>query len=340
MKQSYSFLVQSIGGLSWKPGLLQRRAPNLYVAIDLDGVRTHRTHTTKRDLAPKWNDISTLSSDNPSSTLLLCLYHDTSFPGKPDTCLKTLDINIDDLLELCAEEKVVNLKLNGELYKQSAVTLAVQLGPIGPTEAGTVEIINAQRDIENLAIGAVGSRRMDTAPQSQADQSALLSALGIVISKLDIIVRMGDEIAKIHPYANVAWQVLTSTYKAVKTQQETDNKLAKLVQTMAEVYSFVGDVESLAQKIKRLEDTVLEIQQTVECAIFIRENTGTGFCGRLVGQVWSDASGKIDSLSAALLKVKQNFDDGLAIQTAFVSMKTLEEVGHLGTGIFSPHHVE
>lgn len=59
--------------------------------------------------------------------------------------------------------------------------------------------------------------------------------------------------------------------QTVKNQQATDDKTLELVQTMVEVYSFVEDVESLSQKIKRLENVVAEIaKQTLECAIFLR----------------------------------------------------------------------
>jgi hypothetical protein len=69
--------------------------------------------------------------------------------------------------------------------------------------------------------------------------------------------------------------------QAVKSQQATDNKTLELVQNMVEVYSFVEDVESLSQKIKRLENVVTEItKQTLECAIFLREYTGHGFTGK------------------------------------------------------------
>ena len=67
--------------------------------------------------------------------------------------------------------------------------------------------------------------------------------------------------------------------QAVKKQQDMDEKVLELVQTMAEVYYFVEDTESL-EKMKRLKDVVTEIsRQTVECAIFIREYTGHGFSG-------------------------------------------------------------
>ena len=48
---------------------------------------------------------------------------------------------------------------------------------------------------------------------------------------------------------------------------------------MLDVYSFVEDLELLADKIKSLEDKALAIvKQTVECALFIQEYTMNGFC--------------------------------------------------------------
>jgi hypothetical protein len=70
----------------------------------------------------------------------------------------------------------------------------------------------------------------------------------------------------------------------MKQQQETDDKLLKLVETMVEVYSFVRDVDFLAEKLKSLEDKSLAIvKQTVECALFIQEYTASGFCGKSRG---------------------------------------------------------
>ncbi|KAJ6616366.1 WD40 repeat-like protein [Mycena sp. CBHHK59/15] len=134
-------------------------------------------------------------------------------------------------------------------------------------------------------------------------------------------------IPKLHPYANVAWKVLTSVYQVVIKQQETDDKLLKLIQTMVEVYSFVEDTESVSQKIKRLEETVLAIvKQTAECAIFIQEYTGTGFSAR---SLWSDSSKKIDELSDSLRKLKEALDSSMSIQSIFISAKILDQVENL-----------
>lgn len=67
----------------------------------------------------------------------------------------------------------------------------------------------------------------------------------------------------------------------MKKQQEADENLLKLVETMADVYSFVEDTEFLADKIKSLQEKALAIaKQTVECAYFIQEYTANGFAGK------------------------------------------------------------
>ncbi|KAJ6624406.1 quinon protein alcohol dehydrogenase-like superfamily, partial [Mycena sp. CBHHK59/15] len=148
-----------------------------------------------------------------------------------------------------------------------------------------------------------------------------------VVTKLDIIICVGDGLTQLHPYANAAWKVLTSVHKVVIKQQETDDKLLKLIQTMVEVYSFVEDTEFVSQKIKRLEDTLLGIvKQTAECAIFIQEYTGSGFSAQ---SLWSDSSNKIDDLSESLWKLRRALDSSMNIQSVFLSAKILDEVENL-----------
>ncbi|KAJ6568883.1 WD40 repeat-like protein, partial [Mycena capillaripes] len=130
----------------------------------------------------------------------------------------------------------------------------------------------------------------------------------------------------IHPYASIAWKILTSVYQTAKKQQETDDKLRMLVETMVDVYSFVGDIEFLREQIKSLQNKVLAIvKQTVECAIFIQEYTANGFCSA----TWTNPENTIDDLSAALLKLKGSLDSSLAVQGLFLSTKILDKLDGL-----------
>jgi hypothetical protein len=142
----------------------------------------------------------------------------------------------------------------------------------------------------------------------------LESGLNAVVKGLEVILDIGDELTEVRIAVFVyAWVVIDGSQRlihmqrrhgrylpsfarysnrrspgtpvnllivqAVEKQQDMDEKVLELVRTMAEVYSFVDDVEPL-EKVKRLKDVVVEItKQTVECAIFIREYTGHGFSG-------------------------------------------------------------
>ncbi|KAJ6586716.1 hypothetical protein B0H10DRAFT_2197960 [Mycena sp. CBHHK59/15] len=242
MSQSYSLLVQRAHGILWTPGLLHHKTPNLYLKISLDGKVVHRTPTVKRELEPEWNDTSTFSSNNTSAILSLRLHHNTAFPSG-DIWLAGKDIQIGALLDLCSPEegkKVVDLELVTSKGKLAG-SVSVCLRTINPHEVGKIVV----------------------------DSGKLTSGLEAVVTKLDIIIRMGDGLTQV-----------------VIKQQGTDDKLHKLIQTMVEVYSFVEETEFVSQKIKRLEDTVLAIvKQTAECAIFIQEYTGRGFCAKILDQV-------------------------------------------------------
>ncbi|KAJ7114090.1 hypothetical protein C8R44DRAFT_881638 [Mycena epipterygia] len=312
MSQSYSLLVQSLDGFSWNPGLLHKKEPNLYVGIDVDGIRAHQTHTVNRDLVPKWNDVCTLSSDQLSSRLSFHVYHKTRTLFNNDSCLATVDIDIATLWERCGtlgtSEKTVALELMKKDTKiKSAGKLSVRLAVIGIVEGGKIEVTSAQKDVEGLGNPAAVPGFMgvaDTIVKVQSKADDIGSSLVVLISKIDII--------------------------AVKQQQDTDDKIIELVQMMVTTYSFVVDIESLPEKIKGLEDTCLVIiKQTVECAIFIREYTGTGFGGKLVKQVLSDRRQRIADLFTVLRALKESFDTRLAIHTAFVSANIQENVERL-----------
>ncbi|KAJ7911281.1 hypothetical protein B0H13DRAFT_581112 [Mycena leptocephala] len=270
----YTLSVQSADGIQWNPGNLHAQKPNLYVKIFLDRVQIGRTRTMKRTIAPHWNDQTTILSGKPTAVVSFKLFHDTSVPMRKDPCLGTLDIQSDALLNLCTAEtdRIASLQLvavEGTSKGKPSGTLSVQVHNVTPALVGRA-IDEARNDAEVCQLGN---------PVSGAGN--LATGLKEVITKLDIFIKVVDGVSEINPYARAAWKLLTLLYEAVKSQQATDNKTLELVQNMVEVYSFVEDVESLSQKIKRLENVVTEItKQTLECAIFLREYTGHGFTGK------------------------------------------------------------
>ncbi|KAJ7481000.1 hypothetical protein FB451DRAFT_1086067, partial [Mycena latifolia] len=339
MSSDYSLFVQTVDKITWKPGSTHGNRPNLYVAIYQDGVEVQRTRTVKRELAPTWDHIVKISDS--LSTISFRLYHDSSVPFAPDKWLGTVDTNISALMNLCGSEgdpRVGKLELKGvdaKLKGMPAGTISVRLTRGDEVSADqAIELI--KKDVKRIGLPATTSAVMETGSavqQAASTASDLGSALAAVTSKLEIIVRIGDEIAMIHPYVNMAWAVLTSVYKAVEKQQEADDKLLKLLETMDEVYSFVKDVDVkfLPNKIKSLEEKASAIfKQTFECSLFIQEYTGHGFWDRVVRNTWMNTNQKIDDLCETLLKLRDSFDGRLAVQSLFISTKVLETVESLG----------
>ncbi|KAF7987115.1 hypothetical protein HWV62_313 [Athelia sp. TMB] len=178
------------------------------------------------------------------------------------------------------------------------------------------------------------SQGLETLVNTASQNSDVLVSLGNVLDKIqriaDVTVSAVDTLAKVHPYANAAWQVLSSGYKAYKQQKETDAAVNGLFTQMEELYSFVDDIDHLPSKIERLGDIVVHVlQQTTECGIFFREYTDRGFAARLAGQAIVNRSQTISDLSSKLNQLRKDLKSGVFLHTAFVSSQTRDGVNQL-----------
>ncbi|KIM77597.1 hypothetical protein PILCRDRAFT_614766 [Piloderma croceum F 1598] len=139
---------------------------------------------------------------------------------------------------------------------------------------------------------------------------------------------------QLHPYASLAWGIVSSVYKVVRNQVTTDQKLIALVGTMESVYSFVDAIQSnVAEKVKVLENVIKKIfAQTIECAMYIQEYSKQGgFVERTLRGMLKDNAGTIEKLTQNLLDLKKEFDSGVGVHTAIVSFRIQEDVGKILT---------
>jgi hypothetical protein len=118
----------------------------------------------------------------------------------------------------------------GDPKECSAGTISVRL--VKDTQAAVLAINLSQKGVEELQSGILTAAMMGTGSvivQSVSTAEQFYSGVASLTSKLEILVRIGDEIAtvclpflafqassqidKIHPYVNAAWKVLTSVYQ-------------------------------------------------------------------------------------------------------------------------------
>ncbi|KAF9056726.1 WD40-repeat-containing domain protein [Rhodocollybia butyracea] len=316
MGQSYELKIISASEVDLRRNFIIRHipghdTPKLCITIDIDGKRVYQTNPSRKWKA-MWNQICTLSVDSPSSLITLQILHKSK-------CVAKKVMEIDQLLGKDEGPKDFSVALNFVKEKSTTDTpgpiLVVRLTSIGHVQAGAVALANVTEDIGTLTSTSTSSAVVKIVDIGVAN-SDLLSGLKTLLSRLQII----------HPYSNLALKVMSSVYEAVKKQKETDKNVGKLVQTMADVFSFAEEIESVVfEKIKRFEKTIYAlVKQTEECAWFIREYTGHGFSGRLLNNVRSEYSDKIEDYITVFGKLRESLVGGTTMEILSVVEETAQ----------------
>ncbi|KZP10825.1 hypothetical protein FIBSPDRAFT_989169, partial [Athelia psychrophila] len=351
MSQSQSYLItfQGIDELSWTSTayskLRRTMKPNLYIEVYVDQKMVAQTGIAQNNV---WGDTLTIPQAKESSELLIKLQHKSSLLTDP--CFGVVEGTIGHLLSLCegGESKcVTQLKLTHGLKKsmsdaQGAISASIKASDGGQARQNLLRVAQedlTRRRIDHDDVLSVPEALTNVA-ETISNNEDLLKSLGTVINKIqriaDVTLDAVDALAKVHPYADAAWKILSSVQKAYEHQKDTDGAVVALFKQMQDLYSFVGDVESLPGKIEQLERTIVRIlEQTTECGLFFREYTDRGFVGRFLGQAVSNRSLMISNLSTTLAQLKNDLNSGVQLHTAFMSSHTRDGVDRLALSVKS-----
>ncbi|KAG1871581.1 hypothetical protein F4604DRAFT_1955755 [Suillus subluteus] len=159
----------------------------------------------------------------------------------------------------------------------------------------------------------------------QLARSSVGKSLSVVISQLDTFVRIVDAASQIHPFVNLAWQVVSSLYTIVRDQLDRDKRIGDLTDIMEDVYTFVDDVKSFPSRLASQEEIIKKIMfQTIECMLFIREYSGHGFCRRTLNKQWADE--QIARFTQTFTMLKASFNTGVGVQIALIAHRMYEDV--------------
>ncbi|KDQ60043.1 hypothetical protein JAAARDRAFT_110813, partial [Jaapia argillacea MUCL 33604] len=88
---------------------------------------------------------------------------------------------------------------------------------------------------------------------------------------LEKVVKIGDVISEVHPYAKLAWHVLTSGYKVLKAQADRDQQVKELWQKVADALDFLKQVDPVAKTQVFVTSMLLAMmKQVYECCLFLQ----------------------------------------------------------------------
>ncbi|GJJ12624.1 hypothetical protein Clacol_006867 [Clathrus columnatus] len=103
-------------------------------------------------------------------------------------------------------------------------------------------------------------------------QDAFVDQFEPFLSQFRCFMAMMDKIAEVHPYVTLAWGVLSVIPKAITSQNNRDDSINALIGHMKEVYEYITDAKRLPTFSETQTKTLaLLVQQTIECAYFVRE---------------------------------------------------------------------
>ncbi|KZP27192.1 hypothetical protein FIBSPDRAFT_1001759 [Athelia psychrophila] len=328
---AYTLQIISVNDLPPRRFKILGERRNVLVKATVED-RSVQTESRLCTSSPEWNEIFQIEARETSSALSLQLF-DSAFRSTSLICASV--ITISDLLQLCRHGKDAELNLRDIKSRiKGRIMIHFSLSTNGSwivDEAQRWALVLSQPP--NTAMEATGGYIDDidgllavsvpTVPPNAVSQSIV-----DVLDKLSHFMRIADEVAKVHPYAKLAWDVLSAAHKIIVAQVAIDQSVADLASTMQGTYSFVDALEAVPSKIPLLEDIIQRIFiQTVECAIFIREYSGHGFAGRLLRETMGASTpAKVAAMAQNLITLRSQFDTGVVVQIATISFRIQTDV--------------
>ncbi|KAF7985800.1 hypothetical protein HWV62_441 [Athelia sp. TMB] len=244
-------------------------------------------------------------------------------PGLSVTQLKSYD---ESTSNRGSTDTTIDMKLseNGPgLIKISLQKLSIDesIGAISSDVmvlSGPSDLLHSGQEAVNVAAGAL----------------AVLSPLASIISKLEILAPLAEAIAPIHPIIEVAYNLSSSLYKAVKAIIELHSAVIALVHVMSETYSFVDVLQSRHDQLKVLQINISKILvHSVHSINFIRMYLARSQGGRVKKFARSllsdDEVATVKELADTFEKLKKDFMECVTMQTALLAARNHDTMASL-----------
>ncbi|KZP25183.1 hypothetical protein FIBSPDRAFT_395109 [Athelia psychrophila] len=229
----------------------------------------------RKDGTIRWDDKIVIPPSAGSTNVTFSLFRDKTLIGR-------VEIDLSEALAKSNEDAVLSLQHKDK--ETGKLTVKVTELP-SAAEGSTTAMSNAMDRLEGVAANLTAPTPALTAVADITSatggavtsivQSDLVGSLTSLLGSIDILLTLGDAIAKVHPWAGLVWNVLSVGLKLVKAQQDRNEKITTLIETMQALYLIVVGAENLAdERIQNVLERVLK--QTVICAFFVQEYARRG----------------------------------------------------------------
>ncbi|KZS91989.1 soluble quino protein glucose dehydrogenase [Sistotremastrum niveocremeum HHB9708] len=266
----------------------------VYVVIQNAG-RSWKTKVVD-STAPEWTEKFRFElSDDSARTLYLKIIRKRAI--HQDQVIASKLIAVEDLVGAQGDNSEVSLLLDpdhdpsilGVLLVVSVRLQSPRVSPVTVPSPVLVTSASTPRDVEHPSELSLPPLSPITSQETGAVWQSLLS----MVSSLDGAVKLIDELAKVHPYLQLAWSVLSLAYAAISAQADRDEKMSILLDDMLQMYKFASGVD-----LKKRDQSIAPIleriaRETVRCANFMNEYSRRSILNRTITSPFYDVDGTI-----------------------------------------------
>ncbi|KAG1752055.1 hypothetical protein EDB19DRAFT_1085848 [Suillus lakei] len=152
-----------------------------------------------------------------------------------------------------------------------------------------------------------------------------------LLVKISIFVSVAERLAKLHPYSRIAYAILATGYEVIRQGIAREDGVIRLMRTMQDTYDLVMTVDALPYLHKQKHVLEAIVQQTIECAFFIRDYVDTrGSFAQMIMNSVLRVETQIKAFEHAFIDLQRSFQSYMAVPTQLTVLKILEEVQDLG----------
>ncbi|KZT40432.1 WD40 repeat-like protein [Sistotremastrum suecicum HHB10207 ss-3] len=345
--------ISEIRGFNFPKAHGMLKAANRFSLALECGTEKHMSEVSKRNDHPFWDQEFVFNSESTVLVIKAYIHHSL---GK-DELVGELSEDIKKLTASADADGSVRVVLKvpkGSSAAKNPPEISFKISLKSRTENMTAAVEAGKAGWQDVkkSPGLLDqtSKEVVTAAKIQSTITAAAADVTPFLDKLDKFVKLVDNISEVHPYAKVAWSVISAAYKIFQAQKQRDGAIAHLIDVMDDTYAFVIESKELFQveSQRKLLETLAN--QTTECGHFIvdyaKNKTFGGFdcivalvpksradranaeCsnagGRTLTNILGEADGVIKGFESSFSDLKAAIQLRGSVQTEIVVFQTIK----------------
>ncbi|KAJ7635140.1 hypothetical protein FB45DRAFT_790699 [Roridomyces roridus] len=307
-----------------------------WVEVTVDGVPKK---TKKIDKNSAWNELHSFATTY-TSNLRISVF-EKRLAHKP-AVVGVFEQNIVSALASVGDDSRMTFTLGGGESPTRAdrpaprIELALKLQDSPDNTKMAISVRLAKRAAALYKQPALVNQITDVANFATAADSVIQNVLSVqdtwepLLEKINIVVKIADDVTEIHPYAKVAYSVMVAAYKVIAAQIERDQSVQSLALTMYDVYEFICEAEPLKQIESHKRIIAQLMQQTTDCGYFITDYFQDWFGTRLAKHTISGTDAAIQQYQDKFVELKKALLERAGIHTEILVLRVLKQVQEFG----------